>query len=227
MTLQLEELRDWLLENHDATVDPGRLAVVEAELAVVAKHGISGDVVELGCYRGAMALWLRAQLDRLGLADRQVHVFDSFQGMPAPSRYDEASGLREGEFACGVEEVVAAHRAWDLRLPVIHPGWFCDTLPLQLPAAIAFAYVDCVFYDPMLASLTCCVPVLATGAPMVIAGYGSLGSAHGEGAGRSSGVRRACGDFLGAAMYVQIVAGNAACGVSETRLTLRTRPDTL
>jgi O-methyltransferase len=213
VTLQLEELRDWLLENHDATVDPDRLAVVEAEVAVVAKRVIPGDVVELGCYRGAMALWLRAQLDRFGLADRRVHVFDSFRGMPAPSCHDEASGLREGEFACGVEEVVAAHRAWDLRLPVIHPGWFCDTLPSQLPAAIAFAYADCVFYEPMMASLTCCVPVLATGAPLVVAGYGSPGSAHGEGSRQSSGVRRACEDFFGGAKHVRLFGVNAPCGV--------------
>jgi O-methyltransferase len=213
VTLQLEELRAWLVENHDATVDRDRLAVVAAELAVVAKRGIPGDIVELGCYRGAMALWLRAQLDWLGLADRRVHVFDSFQGMPAPGRYDEASGAREGEFACGVEEVVAAHRAWSLRLPVIHPGWFCDTLPSQLPTVVAFAHVDCIFYEPTLTSLAYCVPALAAGAPLVIGGYDAAGSTHREGSGPPSGARRACEDYLGVPPPVRPAGGNAACGV--------------
>jgi len=212
VTHRLEELRAWLVENHDASVDRDRLALVAAELAVVAKRGIPGDVVELGCYRGAMALWLRAQLDLLGLADRRVHVFDSFQGMSAPGRYDAASGLREGEFACSVEEVVAAHRAWSLRPPVIHPGWFADTLPSQLPSVVAFAHVDCVFYEPMLTSLTHCVPALAVGASLVIGGYGTLDSAE-RAVSRPAGVRRACEDVLGVPPPVQLIAGNAACGV--------------
>lgn len=212
MTLEIEVLREWLLENHDATIDRDQLALVATEVVVVAQRGIRGDIVELGCYRGAMALWLRAQLDRLGLADRRIHVFDSFQGMPAPGRHDEASGLREGEFACGVEEVVAAHRAWGLRLPVIHPGWFADTLPSQLPAAVAFAHVDCVFYEPMLTSLTYCVPALAAGAPLVIEGYGGADPVNRE-VPQSSGVRRACEDFLGVPPPVRLMGEKAARGV--------------
>lgn len=216
MTHQLEELRGWLVENHDASVDRGRLAFVAAELAAVVKHGIPGDVVELGCYRGAMALWLRAQLDVLGLADRRVHVFDSFQGMSAPGRYDAASGLREGEFACGVEEVVAAHRAWGLRSPVIHPGWFADTLPSQLPSVVAFAHVDCVFYEPMRTSLIHCVPALAAGASLVIGGY-SVDPVE-RVVSRSAGVRRACEDVLGVPPPVQLISGNPACGVFRKHL---------
>jgi O-methyltransferase len=216
VTHRLEELRGWLVKNHDASVDRGRLALVAAELAAVAKHGVPGDVVELGCYRGAIAVWLRAQLDVLGLTDRRVHVFDSFQGMSAPGRYDVASGLREGEFACGVEEVVAAHRAWGLRPPVIHPGWFADTLPSQLPSVVAFAHVDCVFYEPMRTSLTHCVPVLAAGASLVIGGYG-VDPAE-RVVSRSAGVRRACEDVLGVPPPVQLISGNPACGVFRKHL---------
>lgn len=213
VTLRLDELRAWLVENHDATVDRDQLALVAAELAVVAKRGIPGDVVELGCYRGAMALWLRAQLDWLGLADRRVHVFDSFQGLPAPGSHDEASGLREGEFACGVDEVIAAHRAWGLRLPVIHPGWFRDTLPSQLPDTVAFAHVDCALYESTVTSLAYCVPVLAAGAPLVISGYGGADSTHQALSRRCSGVRRACEHFFGEPTLVQLLGESAAYGV--------------
>ncbi|MEV5437183.1 NUDIX domain-containing protein [Streptomyces sp. NPDC052682] len=52
----LKDLQEWLLREHSGTVCADRLSVIAGELADMTARGVPGAVVELGCYRGAMAL---------------------------------------------------------------------------------------------------------------------------------------------------------------------------
>src|SRR5687768_12286668 len=112
MGLDLAALRGWLLDEHANTVDADRLSAVAAELRQLVAAGVAGAVVEVGCYRGAMALWMRAILDDLGDSDRPIHVYDSFAGLPAPGDHD-SDHLDKGELASTPHDVVATHAAWN------------------------------------------------------------------------------------------------------------------
>ena len=127
------------------------------DLAMLAlQRGIPGDFVECGVYAGASsALMARALLDfeyrtpedcydRTPLTDalfgkqitRRVHLFDSFQGMPAADPVDEEQwrehGNKTGMAKVSLPEVQANMQRWGIppELLLWHPGWFEETMPV-------------------------------------------------------------------------------------------------
>jgi len=201
----LHELREWLLKEHSGTVDADRLTVIQSALEGLVSAGVPGAVVELGCYRGAMALWMRAVLDSAGDPDREIHVYDSFQGLPSPGMHDHGQ-LPMGPLVASVDNVVDTHVLQGRPVPTIHPGWFADTLPTRLPAQVAFAYLDGDFYDSILASLIHCVPRLANGALLVVDDYADP-VANPRAWGGAPGVKKACDAYFGTPSPIRVVVG--------------------
>ena len=167
----LRELGVGLLREHWRTIDRDRLVSVYAELTPALLRTERGAIVELGCFKGAMSAWMRALLD-FCRSDREIHVFDSFEGLPKPSEVD-GSHLKEGDVKASPEDVLELHARLGLRPPRIHPGWFEDTLD-QLPGEIAFAYVDADFYESMACALKSVLPRLVPGATLVMDDYADL-----------------------------------------------------
>lgn len=207
--LNLGELHTWLLTEHQETVDPDRLRHVRGELERVAAEGVPGAVVELGCYRGAMTLWMRCVLDSLG-DDRPIHVFDSFQGLPDTTEEDEIV-MPTGIFTCSPDEMLKAFETWHLRPPHLHPGWFEDTLAGQLPDEIAFGYLDGDLYSSTAVSLVECVPRLAPGGALIIDDYTDLDARPGAIA-PFPGVKVACDEYFGTPSPVETLPGEVSYG---------------
>ncbi|MFC8896932.1 TylF/MycF/NovP-related O-methyltransferase [Streptomyces cinereoruber] len=205
MDPMLKDLREWLLREHAGTVCADRLRVIADELTDLTDRGLPGAVVELGCYRGAMALWIRSVLDSLGDRDREIHVYDSFQGMPAPGSED-SDHLAAGELRSSPDDVRATHAAWGRPAPVIHPGWFDETLPEELPEEIAFAYLDGDFYDSTLTGLTHCVPRLVPTGVLLVDDYADT-AVNPRAWDGLPGVKRACDAYFGAPSPVSVVVG--------------------
>ncbi|MFB6528974.1 TylF/MycF/NovP-related O-methyltransferase [Streptomyces sp. NPDC056399] len=201
----LKDLREWLLREHSGTVCTDRLRVVANELADMTACGLPGAVVELGCYRGAMALWIRCVLDSLGDRDREIHVYDSFQGMPTPGTED-SDHLAAGELRSSPDDVRATHAAWGRPAPVIHPGWFDETLPKELPDEIAFAYLDGDFYDSTLTGLTHCVTRLMPTGVLFVDDYADT-AVNPRAWDGLPGVKRACDAYFGTPSPVTAVVG--------------------
>ncbi|MEW1687506.1 TylF/MycF/NovP-related O-methyltransferase [Streptomyces sp. NPDC091265] len=203
--LNLAELADWLLEHHGDTVDADRLPAIRSELEQLGARKSPGAVVELGCYQGAMALWMRAVLDATGQRDRHVHVYDSFQGLPE-------RGSRDPElFAAGYlraepEQVLGLHARWGRTPPKIHPGWFTDTLPAQLPEKVAFAYLDGDYYDSIHICLSACVPRMTPGGTLIVDDYADL-EANPKAWNGLPGVKAACEDYFGAPSPLEVISG--------------------
>lgn len=202
----LKNLREWLLREHSGTVCADRLSVIADELAALTARGLPGAVVELGCYWGAMALWIRSVLDSLGDCDREIHVYDSFQGMPAPGAED-SDHLAAGELWSSPDDVRATHAAWGRAAPVIHPGWFDETLPTELPDEIAFAYLDGDFYASTLTGLTHCIPRLAPTGVLLIDDYADT-AVNPRAWDGLPGVKRACDGYFEAPSPVTVLFGD-------------------
>jgi O-methyltransferase len=202
----LHDVHEWLLKEHSGTVCVDRLHAISGELARIHELGIPGSVVEMGSYRGAMALWMRCILDALGDQTREVHVYDSFAGMPCPGPQDSAH-LAAGELVSAPEDVCAIHDAWGKRPPQIHPGWFDETLPDGLPTDVSFAYLDGDFYASTLTGLRHCVPRLVPGGALVADDYADT-AVNPRAWDGLPGVKRACDAYFGSPSPMTVVVGD-------------------
>lgn len=199
------DLRSWLLTEHAGTLDPDRLDAIAEHLGHVVSMGIGGAVVEVGCYRGAMALWLRTVLDGHGDGDREIHVYDSFAGLPLAGAHD-SDHLSAGDLVASPDQVVTTHALWGRTPPVIHPGWFADTLPVELPTTIAFAYLDGDFHDSILTSLIYCIPRLAPGGRLIVDDYADV-EANPRAWNGLPGVKHACEEYFGRRSPLTVLTG--------------------
>jgi O-methyltransferase len=154
---------------------------------------VPGDVVELGCYEGTTAILLQTTLDQHRSAKR-LHVYDSFAGLPPASPQDGPTRFREGDCGTTRERLVANFREFDLEPPVIHAGWFRDTLPGGLPERVAFAHLDGDFYTSTREGLEHLYPHLSPGAVVVVDDY--CDPAVHDVTDTLPGVKRACDQFL-------------------------------
>lgn len=162
-------------------------------LTQVVLLGVPGDVVELGCYEGTTAILLQTTLDQLR-STRRLHVYDSFAGLPPAAAQDGPTRFREGDCRTTRERLVANFREFGVALPVIHAGWFRDTLPVGLPDRVAFAHLDGDFYTSTREGLEHLYPRLSPGAIVVVDDYCDP-AVHAV-CDILPGVKRACDEFL-------------------------------
>jgi asparagine synthase (glutamine-hydrolysing) len=185
---------------------PVRAAVLVDELARAAGAGAPGAVLEFGVAGGGSAVLLAQHARRLG---RPFMGFDLFGQIPPPGPNDPPEAhQRHAEIRAGksqglngagyygyetdlrgkVSALLASHGA-----PVdgtgvsLVQGLFEETVPSRLPGQVAFAHVDCDWYDPVKLCLAELAPRMAKGAVLVLDDYADW-----------EGCRRAADEFLAA-----------------------------
>jgi len=146
---------------------------------------IPGDVVELGCNRGNMAIYIQAMLTEKG-SDKEFHVYDSFSGLPKPTTEDMSTNRTEsqGDLAATVPELINFFMKNGVTIPRVHKGWFADQ---QYPDRISFAFFDGDFYQSIMDSWEKVYPQLSPGAIVTVHDYGFPPLV---------GVKKACDEFL-------------------------------
>jgi O-methyltransferase len=165
-------------------------------LQEVIDNKIDGDVVELGCYEGRAGALMQYLIQPwTGLA-KNLFMFDSFEGLPAPAEADGSGALvKEGAFAVDETTVLKTFSDLNLEIPIICKGWFCDTLPTQLPEKICFAYFDGDLYQSIKDSLIHVYPRMSPGAIGLIDDY-DLRKKKEPDVLAFPGVKKACDEFL-------------------------------
>lgn len=122
-------------------------------LNTVLETNIEGDVVELGCYVGESSKYLRKTLDT-NQSDKKLYVYDSFEGLPELSEWEENTGWRPFTLKTTEDVLVSNFRQNNLNPPDrIVKGWFKDIKQEDLPEKISFAFLDGDFYDSIYDSL--------------------------------------------------------------------------
>ncbi len=157
-----------LAEDNTEMGDVDRLVNIYWALSGVLVQGVPGDVVEAGCHAGKTSVLLQMVIDHFA-PDRALHLYDSFAGLPRPGEHD--TFLREGALAVDVGQLQATFDKWELPLPRIHPGWFHETMPTQLPGQVCFGYLDGDYYESIRVSLEHIYPRMSPGAILVIDDY--------------------------------------------------------
>lgn len=177
------------------------LATMDAVDHVV-RSGVDGAFVECGVWRGGSVLAMVRTLMRLEVDDRDVFLYDTFEGMTEPTAHDtsrfdgsaldawrkaSAAGERawEGWFGSdmfGLEQVKALILGTGYPAGRLHfvAGSVEDTLPGRAPDTIAVLRLDTDWYQSTLHELEHLYPRLQPGGVLLIDDYG-----HWEGARRA------------------------------------------
>lgn len=153
----------------------GRFLFIFESLKSVAK--IPGDVIELGSWRGANLVWLAKCQIAFG-GDKQVHCFDSFEGLTKFSTNDELSTNGEhiklkNKYRGSFAELTQIIKLFDLNIE-IHKGYIEETVPkwVELNHSISFIYFDADLYSPAKTTLDYLAPKLTLGGVILFDEYG-------------------------------------------------------
>lgn len=117
---------------------------------------VEGDVVECGLGEGntfLMLAYLAGSEDGGYRHTRILWGFDSFQGWPEPSEYDQSPrNPQKGEWRVSPDMILERLDASsipqefpDLEIRIV-PGFFAETLPNFPDRKIAFLHIDCDLY---------------------------------------------------------------------------------
>lgn len=156
---------------------------------------LAGAVAEFGVAQGATSALIANELRE---TDKELWLFDSFQGLPAPTAedvlVDDIFGLGsmeayEGTMASPQDEVLERLRAIDMPLERVRvvPGFVEETIGWPgLPERFCFAYVDLDLYRPIKTVLEVIAARLVKGGALIVDDYGHF----------SAGAQRAVDEFL-------------------------------
>jgi O-methyltransferase len=171
-----------------------RLVATMDGVDYVTRRGIPGAFAECGVWRGGSVLAMILTLQRLGVQDRDLYLYDTFEGMTAPSEHD-TSQFDEPALDTWSRATAGGRRAWDyffqpdefglesvkgLLLGTGYPaerihfevGPVEQTLPEQAPDEIALLRLDTDWYESTRHELVHLYPRLADGGVLIIDDYG-------------------------------------------------------
>lgn len=141
------------------------------------RSGVPGDFVEIGVHRGGTAAVLAHILK--DETHRDLHLFDRWGDLPDPTDRDghrqeeyrkdripeKLAYLREHPPLPDTKHVVEELIGFPIERLRYHAGWYDDTLAEYVGRPIAFASIDCDYYESVKLSLAF---VLAHATPMAI-----------------------------------------------------------
>lgn len=153
------------------------------EARAVLEAGVPGDFVEIGVHRGGSAAVLAGALAHE--TGRRLHLYDRWGDLPEPSVED---GIKQTEYArANIAEKLAElegsapfHATREIieqklgfERAVYWPGWYDETFARYDGAPIAFASVDCDYYNSVAQALRFVRTHAAPGCRIVLDDYGT------------------------------------------------------
>ena len=156
----------------------------------VVDEDLPGDIVECGVWRGGSVMAMVEQLQRLGVTDKRIWLYDTFAGMTPPTKEDVEAGteltaaeiLAATEIGDGNNVWCVAGRA-DVEANVRSTGYpfeqftfvegdVAQTLRENAPGAISLLRLDTDWYESTRAEMEVLYPRLAVGGVCILDDYG-------------------------------------------------------
>jgi O-methyltransferase len=190
---------------HTMTGVPRLRALVDAVRYCV-RRDVPGAFAECGVWRGGSVLAMILTLQELGLSDRDIHLYDTFEGMTAPTEvdvsplhtpaldlWDRTQGMPWPEFFDPevfneemVRETVLSTGYPQERLHFVR-GPVESTLPEHAPERLALLRLDTDWYESTRHELRHLYPRLSSGGVLIVDDYGEW-----------EGARRAVDEYFAA-----------------------------
>jgi len=138
------------------------------------QSSVAGDIVECGVYNGGSAA-IMASLCEKSPVNRNVWLFDSFEGLPKPTDKDgdEAAayeGWCHGDLS-KVKEVLRKLCIPEFRVHIVK-GWFHNTFPKVEIPEIAILHIDADWYESVKLCLEKFYDSVQPGGYIVLDDYG-------------------------------------------------------
>jgi len=166
---------------------PPRIYALTRAVEYVVRRAMSGAIVECGVWRGGSMMAVALTLLRLGVTDRDLYLYDTFEGMTEPGDQDvlhtgqRAAELLTAPVSGGHFRAVASIQ--DVRENVLGVGYAEDrihlvkgpveaTLPEHAPSNIALLRLDTDWYASTKHELVHLFPRLASGGVLLVDDYG-------------------------------------------------------
>lgn len=161
----------------------------------VVRNRIPGAFVECGVFKGGSMMAIALALLAEGVDDRELYLYDTFAGMPAPGERDvDLWGKRARELFprnpesdvgstllnCSQAAVAAAMASTGYPADRVHfvKGLVEETLPGRAPASIALMRLDTDWYRSTLHELVHLYPRLSPRGVAIIDDYGHFAGAR-------------------------------------------------
>lgn len=175
---------------------PSKIGALIEATRYVTRARVPGAIVECGVWRGGSMEAVALTLLALGDSDRELHLFDTFEGMPPPTTHDTrttASGpvsaeqlLAESDkdsrmwAVAGLDDVkqVMAGTGYPAGKVHFHVGLVEDTTPAQAPETIAILRLDTDWYASTKHELEHLYHRLSPGGVLVLDDYGDWDGAR-------------------------------------------------
>jgi len=167
-----------------------RVAALCDAVRYVVTNRISGDIVECGVWKGGSMMAVARTLLELGDRARELHLFDTFEGMTAPTGEDVAlTGESAADLMAASTDREDAESVW-CRAPLdvvkqamagvgydkskIHyiKGRVEDTIPAAAPQCIALLRLDTDWYESTRHEMIHLFPRLSVGGVLILDDYG-------------------------------------------------------
>lgn len=164
----------------------------------VTAESVPGDFVECGVWRGGSVMAMAGELQRLGVDDRRIWLYDTFEGMTAPTEADveavtgiSATTMLQGTPVGDGNNVWCVAGRSDVEANVRSTGYPADslvfvegdvaqTLQQQVPDRISLLRLDTDWYESTRVGLEVLYPRLSIGGVCILDDYG-----HWQGARRA------------------------------------------
>lgn len=169
-----------------------RIEAVISATRYVVENGIEGDFVESGVWMGGSVMAAARTLVELGSTDRDLYLYDTYEGLPPPGVQDAIIGSDKS-----AEEIFAAKNAKSgdkpfLEAPIeivranlqrtgypmdrVHlvKGLVEDTIPHTAPERIALLRLDTDWYSSTKVEMDTLFPRLTAGGILIVDDYGYL-----------------------------------------------------
>jgi hypothetical protein len=130
---------------------------------------VPGDTAECGVYRGSDSYRICDFNASLPDANRTHFMFDSFQGLSAPTAVD-GTHWKQGDLSSPL--AVAERALAEFPHKLFLPGWIPDRFAEVQDRSFAFVQVDVDLYEPTRDSIAFFYPRLSTGGIFLCDDYG-------------------------------------------------------
>lgn len=155
----------------------------------IVNSNIQGDFVECGVWRGGSAMLIAETLLHLGISNRKIYLYDTFEGMSAPTEKDidykgnEANKLLDNSDKLSTKSVwcystidEVKNNLYSTHYPkenlIFVKGKVEDTIPGTIPANISLLRLDTDWYESTYHEFIHLYPILSKQGVLIIDDYG-------------------------------------------------------
>lgn len=169
--------------------DAPRILGLRDAVRYVIEHDIPGSIVECGVWRGGSMMSVALTLLELGVTDRDLYLFDTYEGMTEPTEEDRAEDGRHANeiweqrsggapmsawCRAGLKEVQKNMRTTGYPEERMHfvPGDVANTIPEEAPEQIALLRLDIDWYESTRHTMEHLYPCVPTRGILLLDDYG-------------------------------------------------------